>query len=235
MRIKKFFYKLLLGNEKDNLPVRHSVYSTLFHNLHRIWNNHKQNDVGFEKILRLFLVGVQLIFPGLHIRQYFSKKGMNVRNVANEFYVLFKTLLPLVFLITGAYQSKIAIGISCYLLFETICYVSSLIFVSDMFVKPRSYRRNILMLFFNYTEIALDFAVIYGGLHLLSDNATNVADYIYFSVITSTTIGFGDVHPASSAGKIVVCFHAMLIVSFIVLFLNFFSSKVEVMHNDDTM
>lgn len=178
-------------------------------------------------------MGIQIIFPGLHIRNYFGKKGVISRNVANEFYVLFKTLLPLLFLISGLYKHKIIIFISCYLLVETVFYVSALIFVSDIFVKPRSYRRNLLMLLFNYVEICFSFAVIYGGFHLLNNQATNIVDYIYFSIITSTTIGFGDIHPVSSAGKIVVCFHALLIVSFIVLFLNFFSSKVEIMHEDD--
>ncbi len=235
MNIRNILYKLFFGNPEYNTPAKKSAYANLFINLRRIWNNEKHNDVGFEKILRLVLVAIQLVFPGLHIRNFFSKHGVITRNVANEFYVLFKTCLPLFFLVSGLYVNKWAVGISIYLLIETICYVSSLIFVSDMFVKPRSYRRNLLMLFFNYFEICLSFAVIYGGLHLLNAQATGVVDYIYFSVITSSTIGFGDIHPVTQLGKIVVCMHALIIVSFIVLFLNFFSSKVEVMHNEDVM
>jgi hypothetical protein len=102
-----------------------------------------------------------------------------------------------------------------------------------MFVKPRSYRRNILMLFFNYMELAFSFAVVYGGLHLLGNQPKDIIDYVYFSIVTSTTIGFGDLHPVTSLGKILVCTQAIVMVAFIVLFLNFFGSKVEILHSDD--
>ena len=233
--MENILYKLFFGKKEYNIATKHTAYQSYTRNLQKIWNNERHHDVGFEKIMRLVLVGIQIIFPGLHIRNYFGKKGVISRTVGNEFYVLFKTTLPLFFLVTGLYEYKIAIAISIYLLTETVFYVSSLIFVSDMFVKPRSYRRNILMLSFNYFEICFSFAVIYGGLHLLNGEATGIIDYIYFSIITSTTIGFGDIHPVLPAAKIVVCLHALLVVSFIVLFLNFFSSKVEIMHDDDVM
>jgi hypothetical protein len=102
-----------------------------------------------------------------------------------------------------------------------------------MYVKPRSYRRNILMLFFNYIELSLCFAVIYGGLHLLGDAPKSVIDYIYFSIVTSTTIGYGDLHPVSNLGKVLVSMQAVMVLAFVVLFLNFFGSKVEALHNDE--
>ena len=231
--MKQFLYKLFLGKPEYNHPLKYSAYQNFFVNLRHIWNNEKHNDIGFEKIVRLFLVAVQIIFPGLHVRNFFGRYGVIVRNVAIEFYVILKTVLPLIFLLTGLYKHLATVIISCYLLLETICYVASLIFVSDIFVKPRSYRRNILMLSFNYLEISLSFSVIYAGLQLLGDQAKTTVDYIYFSIITSTTIGFGDIHPHGELGKIIVCVQAVMVVSFIVLFLNFFSSKVETMHHED--
>ena len=231
--MKKFLYKLFFGKPEYNKPVRESAYQAYKVNLVRIWNNERHHDIGFEKVLRLLLVSCQVLFPGIHLRNYFGKFGIIRRNVAVEFYVLLKTMLPVFFLLSGLYKYRITVAISSYLLIETICYVSSLIFVSDMFVKPRSYRRNILMLFFNYMEIALCFAVIYAGLHLLGNQPMNVIDYIYFSIVTSTTIGYGDMHPVSSFGKVMVCVQAVMVVAFIVLFLNFFGSKVETLHNQE--
>jgi hypothetical protein len=231
--MKKFINKLLFGKPEYNKPLKQSAYLSHKQNLLKIWNNEKHVDIGFEKILRLFLVFIQYIFPGLHIRNFFGRYGIIKRYVANEFYVFLKTLLPLFFLLSGLYHYKITVIISIYLLIETICYVASLIFVADMFVKPRSYRRNILMLFFNYIEISFSFAVIYAGMHLLGDNVNSVIDYIYFSIVTSTTIGYGDFHPVSSLGKIVVCIQAVMVVAFVVLFLNFFGSKVETMHHEE--
>lgn len=231
--MKHILYKLFFGKQEYNKPLNHSAYLAYRVNMRRIWNNEKHHDIGFEKILRLFLVSVQIIFPGIHIRNVFGRFGVIKRNVAIEFYVLFKTVLPIIFLISGFYKYKAAVLISSYLLGETICYVASLIFVSDMFVKPRSYRRNILMLFLNYMEISLCFAVIYAGLHLLGDKPFTVMDYIYFSIVTSTTIGYGDMHPVTHTGQLMVCIQAVMVVAFIVLFLNFFGSKVETLHNED--
>ncbi len=231
--MKDFIYKLFFGKPEYNKPIRDSAYMSHRKNFLRIWNNERHHDIGFEKILRLFLVAIQFIFPGIHVRNFFGKFGIIKRNVAIEFYVFLKTCLPVFFLYSGLYHYKITVIISSYLLFETICYVSSLIFVADMFVKPRSYRRNILMLFLNYIEISLCFAVVYAGLHLLGDQPKSTFDYIYFSVVTSTTIGYGDFHPVGEFGKIMVCIQAIMVVVFIVLFLNFFGSKVETLVHDE--
>lgn len=231
--MRGFFYKLFFGKPEYNKPIKYSAYETYRKHILVIWNNERHHDIGFEKILRLFLVAIQFIFPGIHVRNFFGKFGLIKRNVAVEFYVLLKTCLPLFFLYSGLYHYKITVATSTYLLLETICYVSSLIFVADMFVKPRSYRRNILMLFFNYLEISLCFAVVYAGLHLLGDQPTHTFDYIYFSVVTSTTIGYGDIAPVSMLGKLMVCIQAVMVVAFIVLFLNFFGSKVESLSNNE--
>ncbi len=231
--MKHILYKLFLGKPEYNHAIKLSAYKSYKCNLKQIWDNEKHNDIGLEKVLRLFLVATQFIFPGLHVRNFFGKRGVIVRNVAVEFYVVFKTILPIIFLVTGLYLNLATVIISSYLLLETLCYVASLIFVSDIFVKPRSYRRNILMLSFNYVEISLSFAVVYAGLHLLGDAPQTIVDYIYFSIITSTTLGYGDFNPIGEVAKMIVCVHSVVVISFIVLFLNFFSSKVETMHHED--
>jgi len=230
--MRKFIQKLFLGKPEYNVKIGQNAYASNYQNLRNVWNNQNHHDIGFEKILRLFLISVQFIFPGLHIRYLFGKMGLIVRNVAIEFYVLSKTVLPLLFIFTGWYHYKITVCISVYLLIETLCYVASLIFVSDSTLKPRSYRRNILMLFFNFLEIVFSFAVIYAGLGLLEGAKIEGIDYIYFSIVTSTTIGYGDLHTYSNLGKIVVSMQAFVSLTFVVLFLNFFGSKVETMYNE---
>lgn len=229
----QFLSKLFFGKPEYNKQIKLSAYEAQRLHFIRIWNNERHHDIGFEKILRLFLVGIQFVFPGIHIRNFFGKYGLIKRNVAIEFYVLFKTLLPIYFVLSGMFRYRATVAVSMYLLFETICYVAALIFVADMFVKPRSYRRNILMLFLNYMEISFCFAVIYAGLGLLGDQARSNFDYIYFSVITSTTIGYGDINPVTDLGKFFVCVQSIMVVAFIVLFLNFFGSKVELIHSED--
>jgi MFS family permease len=225
--MKKVFKKLLFGRSEENIQLNHTSIVNQRKNLEKVWNNEMHNDIGLEKILRLFLVAIQFAFPGIYIRDKYGRKGLTWKNLAIEAYVVFKTLLPLLFLLTGLYTKSFVLFITFYLLAETILYVATLIFVSDIFAKPRSYRRSVLLLYFNYLEIVLAFAVIYGGLNLLNSKAKSITDFIYFSFVTSATIGYGDIYPTTDLGKIMVSFQSIIFLVFIVLFLNFFSSKVE--------
>ena len=42
-------------------------------------------------------------------------------------------------------------------------------------------------------------------------------DRIYFSIITSTLLGYGDIYPVTNTGKIIVMMQSLLTVSLIVL------------------
>ena len=225
--MKHFFKKLLFGRLEENIKLEHTSIVNQRKNLDRVWNNEKHNDIGLEKILRLFLVSIQFAFPGIYIRDKYGKRGLTAKNLAVETYVVLKTILPLIFLFTGIYTNGLVVLIAAYFLCETLLYVATLIFVSDIFAKPRSYRRTVLLLYFNYLEIVFAFAVIYDGLDLLNEQANSIIDFIYFSFVTSATIGYGDIYPVTYLGKIVVAGQSIVFLIFIVLFLNFFGSKVE--------
>jgi voltage-gated potassium channel len=52
-------------------------------------------------------------------------------------------------------------------------------------------------------------------------------DPIYFSIVTSSSIGFGDYYPVTTFAKILVSIQALFFFTFVVLFLNFFSAKMK--------
>jgi Fe2+ transport system protein B len=106
-------------------------------------------------------------------------------------------------------------------------YVPTLIFASDSLARPRSYRRSMLLLFFNYLEIIFDFAVIYSVGNFFNKPFHAWFDPIYFSFITSASIGYGDYYPVTGFGKLIVSCHSVVFLIFVVVFLNFFSSKME--------
>jgi hypothetical protein len=114
-----------------------------------------------------------------------------------------------------------------YVLLETILYIPTLIFASDTFSKPRSYRRSMLLLFFNYLEIVFAYAVLYTCGNHLNKPFHHWFDAIYFSIITSSSIGYGDYYPITTYGKFLVSTQALLFLFFVVLFLNFFSTKIK--------
>jgi len=225
--MKSIIKKLLLGNvskiQKPKLnPVRRRIQ-----NIKSIWNNDHQDDNGIEKIVRLFLSSSQLFFPGIYIKYLACKKGYEYQDIALDFYILLKVAFPLLILVNQWQNNGFVIWIMLYVLLETVLYIPTLIFASDLFSKPRSYKRSMLLLFLNYIEIVFAFGVLYSCDSYLNKPFANWFDAIYFSTITSSSIGYGDFYPVTTIGKMLVSTQALLFLFFVVLFLNFFSTKIK--------
>jgi len=68
-----------------------------------------------------------------------------------------------------------------------------------------------------YVLIAIAFAGIYGGINEAEPGGffaqkveePNNVDFLYFSFITLTTVGYGDLSPGTSTGKVIVTFEAV--------------------------
>jgi len=225
--MKFFLKKLILGNPSvDETPTQPAIKKRV-KNIKTIWNNEQHDDIGIEKILRLFLAISQFVFLGTYIKQIFYRKGIAYQDLSVDIFVLIKVIFPFVVLYNGWEDNPIIFFFLMWFLIETLLYVPTLIFASDIFSKPRSYRRTMLLLFFNYLEVALSFAIIYARGNHLEPRWAAWYDYIYFSFVTSSTIGYGDYHPVTPMGKLLVCVQAIVFVVFMVLFFNFLSSKVE--------
>lgn len=224
MRVVK---KLLVGkvSEKHSHPI--SPLHKRISNIQSIWNNDHEDDNGIEKIVRLFLSISQLFFLGIYIKHFANKFGHEYKDLAMDLYVLAKVIFPFLILINDWQNYDYVIWILVFLLLETILYIPTLIFASDLFSRPRSYKRSMLLLFFNYIEVVVSFAVLY----TLGDNMNKPFEHwfdsIYFSLISSNSIGYGDYYPITTFGKVLVSLQALFFLSFVILFLNFFSTKVK--------
>ncbi len=219
--------KLFINSNAEQKEYTFGSIPMRIKNIKAIWNNEFDDDSGIEKMLRLFLAFSQFLFPGLYIKQLFSKKYAAYQDMAVDLYVLTKLIYPLLLISLGLCKNSICLVILVWLMLETMLYVPRLIFASDIIEKPRSYRRSMLLLFINYIEIIFDFAVIYAYGDFLNKPFSHWFDPVYFSFITAATIGFGDFFPVTSIGKFLVSFQSTLIIIFVALFLNFFSGKVE--------
>lgn len=225
--MNSFIRKLLLGKNYKRDRSIHSPIKKRVLNIKAIWNNDHQDDNGIEKIVRLLLSSSQLLFPGIYIKQLAYKIGAEYEDIAMDLYVLAKVFFPFLILYNNLQENTILIYVMVYLLFETFFYIPTLIFASDTFSKPRSYRRSMLLLFFNYLEMIMSFAVLYTiGSHM-NKSFTHWFEPIYFSIITSNSVGYGDYHPVTLYGKILVSIQSMFFLSFVILFLNFFSTKIK--------
>lgn len=227
MEMKKIVRKLLLGNVAKMGKPKFNPIQRRIQNIKAIWNNDHQDDNGIEKIVRLFLSSSQLFFPGIYIKYLASKKGSEYEDLAVDFYVLLKVVLPLTILINQWQTIPLLLGIMVYVMLETVLYIPTMIFASDLFSKPRSYKRSMLLLFFNYLEMIFAFAVLYTCDNYLNRPFHHWFDAIYFSTVTSSTIGFGDYYPVKTFGKFLVSMQSLLVLLYVVLFLNFFSTKIK--------
>ncbi len=225
--MRNFVKKMLLGKISSKEIPRHNPIEKRIQNILSIWNNDHQEDNGIEKIVRLFLSSSQLFFPGIYIKYLAYKKGPQFQDLTIDFYVLAKVIFPLIILINNLQQYYFLKFLLIYLLLETVLYIPTLIFASDLFSKPRSYKRSMLLLFLNYIEIVFAFGVLYSYGNYLNKPFSHWIDAIYFSTVTSSSVGYGDFYPVTVTGKVLVILQVLLFLFFVVLFLNFFSAKIK--------
>lgn len=225
--MRAFFYKLFVGKVSSDYKPKYNPIQKRILNIKSIWNNDHQDDNGIEKIVRLLLSISQLLFPGIYIKYTACKVGHEYQDLVMDIYILLKVLFPIIILSNNLQSNTLLIYLMLYVLAETLLYIPTLIFASDLFTRPRSYKRSMLLLFFNYIEIVVAFGVLY----TLGDNMNKPFEHwfdsIYFSLVTSNSIGFGDYYPITTYGKVLVSMQALFFLSFVILFLNFFSTKVK--------
>jgi hypothetical protein len=219
--------KLLVGKVNDKYIQKTNPLKKRILNIKAIWNNDHEDDNGIEKIVRLFLSSSQLLFPGIYIKYWANRLGYEYKDLAMDFYILAKVIFPLVILLNNWQTNDYFIYILTYILLETVLYIPTLIFASDLFSQPRSYKRPMLLLFFNYLESILAFAVFYRTGNYLNAPLNHWFDAIYYSFVTSSTIGYGEYYPTTVEGKIFTILQVFLFLFFVILFMNFFSSKLK--------
>lgn len=219
--------KLLVGRVSATYKPKYNPIQKRILNIQSIWNNDHQDDNGIEKIVRLLLSSSQLLFPGIYIKYLASKIGHEYQDLAMDIYILLKVAFPVIVLSNYLQTNSMLVYIMVYVLIETLFYIPTLIFASDLFTRPRSYKRSMLLLFFNYLEIVASFGVLYTLGNNMNKPFEHWFDSIYFSLVSSNSIGFGDYYPITTYGKVLVSIQALFFLSFVILFLNFFSTKVK--------
>ena len=211
----------------DKVGNKDSPIKENFRILKEIWNDKESESYGIERVFKLFLNLIQLIFPTIYIRLLF--KGLRTGSIRFiiDIYLILKLVLPILVLYFSWYKSVTVIIINVYLMLETVFTILGLIFLSESKSTQISYKRSILILIINYLQVTLGFSLIYAGYDLLNKRLTPF-EAVYYSFVTMTTLGYGDYFPVSDAGKIMVILQLIVFILFVVLFINYFSHKLNI-------
>lgn len=222
--MKRFMSRLLLGHrtaaEPYNAIVEHKKM------IQMVWDGQQHNDIGLERIFRLLLLAVKFCFPGLYLEYFSGKVGKDARLVVSEIYVLIKALFPLWLLCADKAGIPFWYYLNIYLLIETFVAIFNRIYLSEHF-DEEGYKRMLLLLFLNFAEVVFSFAVLYSAGNYLEHPFESHMDAIYFSMMTSSTIAYGDNFPVTDTGKLISTLQAMSSLVFLGLFFNFFNSRLK--------
>ncbi|MCC6937618.1 MAG: two pore domain potassium channel family protein [Flavobacteriales bacterium] len=215
--------KLIVGRGQAKDTPRQSTLHARWTNFTSIWHNTYEEDAGLEKAVRLFLSLSQFLFPGMYIKHLFWRRGPLYQDFATEVFVLAKTGFPLMVMYAGWEQHPLAYWLAVWFMVETLMYIPTLLFASDLFESPRSYRRSKLLLFLNYQEVVFTFALIHFAGRSFNIPFAHWTDAVYASFMITSTIGFGDYYPVTGMGKLLVSLQSIFYLSYIALFINFFN------------
>jgi len=213
--MKNLFIGPTIGNNKCNNAI-----TGQWEHVIKIWKDKPKATFGIERLFLLFLVSIQFIMPSLYIRYLSGLKGMICRKITVEIYTILKVALPII-LLSASIKNNYLLALIIYFGIETVIYVNGILFLQGLYSKPISYKRSVLLDMVNYFEIILDFAYIYYAFGSLKGVHTNI-DYLYFSVVTSATVGFGDFIPILPEDKIIVISQILISLFFTLMLLAFF-------------
>ncbi len=158
-----------------------------------------------------------------HVVLFFVRGGEGDARFS-EMYVLMHVCLSIVclplltHLRIPSYVETIVLFYAAYRIFETV--LANI----NIFLSPNpnltSIRRSIILLFHNYIELLFWFACIYllrhGWFEYVAGSASatplnkSVISSLYFSVVTMTTLGYGDIWPIKDLGRIIVSIQTLI-------------------------
>lgn len=234
------FRKLILSNLAEE-RVNHNSLKNHANRIKKVWDNeapNNYNSIGIERLVQLFLLSIQFIFIGTYIRYLFARGGVLRKNVGIEFFVLLKFLITFLILYFSLYNSWLFQNgksffyyLTLYMSLETLLYIPTLLFCENVFAPRRSVGRSAILTFFNYFELILTFSIIYASTGALKSGndaiVSNPLDCLYFSVVTSCTIGYGDITPCTEFGKQCVIAQAIIFLVFGAVLLNILLTRGE--------
>ena len=167
-----------------------------------------------ERLAMTILVGLRLVSLS---RFTHLPRTQKARSLWAEFYVMaWLGILVFLLLWPDAIGQTAAIVLASYRLVDALAYRLCVLFVDRY--NPgwgvHSLNRTLLLLLLNYFELAVGFAVLYlaTGSVALDSEAAAIAEpgrALYFSIVTLSTLGYGDIAPLTDTGRLLAALEVL--------------------------
>jgi hypothetical protein len=227
--VVSFLTQLLIGT-RGATPVPRRVYAKHVADLRAIWRQTYYRDFGIERLLRLVLKLLAFIMPGTFYRAAVDHVGGGsflFRRTAVEWYATLKLVWYVGLFKFGLTTTAGFALASVILSFDTIHFLLCRIFLADLSRGHTSFKRSLVLVIVNFTEITLCFAVLYTYLDLslrhngavgFNHSPLSGVQAVYFAFVTATTVGYGDVHPVAPVLQKLVVAQIGVSLFFVVIF-----------------
>ena len=181
---------------KNHRVVCHnSLQSSLRYWQEIIRNDSKRGYFAIVKSVRIVLWLFRFLFmPILLLKDLFAGKDWAKRRVVVEWLTVIKTLLSIGFLLM-TWRCTLPRGvllafvlITIYFMLDTISYLLTLILMADIQNPSANLIRSVILLFFNYIEIASDFSFLY---YRSTDKSIAVRQALEFGILGKDILGQG--------------------------------------------
>jgi len=163
-------------------------------------------------------------------------KGNRAKRIFIDVYVILKMVVLLALLLSypaEGYEGRgltwLVIVLVWYITVDTFNYVLCIVFV-DMHEEkwlPKSYSGSMIMLLINYLQLIVGFAVLYLchgciGYSDCGERITRAGEAFYYSTVTITTLGYGDMEPILPTGRILSSVETLMGIVLLVLVFGLF-------------
>ena len=225
--IKETIIKILVSptnnctyrGQQKNPYIRQVIF------LKKIWSGTHQ-DFGLERLMRFLCCLFQFISLSTFIRYIAGKRSFICKKITIDFYVVLLILFPIIVLATKTYNNIAITFLMSYLIADTVIYNLNYILINNIMQRFKLFE----IVFCNYIFILLAFAIFYMNIDCSINCTKNIMSpmqAIYYSTTIQSTLGFGDIHPNSNLGYIVVVAQTLISLLFVGVFFSITISKLK--------
>ncbi len=183
---------------------------------------------GLIRPFKLAVIAGTAIFPTVHIDQLMhwllprQSTDRRFLTTYRDVYHLARTFLLILGLRSSGHNWAVLVGL--YFIGEIVHgAIATFLVWGARVIHPA---RSVVVAFWSYMESILAFAILYMGCQCLNVGPHSATQALYFSAVTATTVGYGDILPMGDKGQRLLLVQLAVSVLFILLVINALLSRV---------